>query len=154
MPNWKAGAGGAASGAAVGSSFGPYGAAIGGVAGGLLGLFGGGGGSGDAGNAQRKGLDAAMERLQAGSAEQYQNRMKDLQQTMSFYGPAQRYLQSIYGGPATGPQQMATGVPGRIPGGGSAGGMGPGGPPTPPGFPKMQPPPGPMGYGQGPRRGY
>lgn len=141
--NWAGGATGAASGAAMGSAFGPWGTAIGGVGGGLIGLFAGGGGSSSAGNAQQASLDEAMKRLQAGSAEQYQRRMKDLETTMSFYGPAQRYLESIYGGAATGPQALAKGPPGM------------GGPTAPPpGFPKPQGPPTPATFNQGPRRGF
>lgn len=145
MPNWRAGAGGAASGAAIGTTILPgWGTAIGGVAGGLLGLFAGGGGgspSSGAANAQRASLDQAMQRLQQGSAEQYAQRMKDLKATMEFYGPAERYLQSIYGGPATGPQPLAKGPPGM----GQAQG-------PPPGFPKPQGPVTPLTYGQ-PRKG-
>lgn len=103
-----------------------------------------------AGAAQKKAMDAAMERLKAGSADQYANRMKDLQQTMAFYGPAQRYLESIYGGSATGPMPLASGPPGM---GAGPPGMG-GAPPRPPGFPRPQGPPTPMTYGQGPRRGF
>lgn len=97
-----------------------------------------------AANAQRASLDAAMKRLQDFSAEQLQNRQNDLKATMAFYGPAERYLQSIYGGPATGPMPLAPGPGGGIPGG----------PPAhPPGFPKGAGPT-PMNYGQGPRRGF
>lgn len=94
--------------------------------------------AGQAAQAQRSALDKAMARLQAGSAQQYQNRMNDLNATMAFYGPAQRYLQSIYGGSATGPLPLASGPPGM----GS----------PPPGFPKPQGPPSVMGFGQ-PGRG-
>lgn len=136
-------ASGAGAGAAAGSMFGPIGTGIGAVGGGLLGLFGAVSGkkSRDAAHsAQRRGLDAAMQRLQQFSAQQYQNRMGDLDKTMSFYGPAERYLQSIYG-----PQ--ASGTPGAGPPPGP--GM------TPPGFPKLPPdllqstprlPPGPKGH--------
>ena len=97
-----------------------------------------------AGDAQRKSLDDAMKRLQDFSAQQLQARQGDLSATMAFYGPAERYLQSIYGGAATGPQALATG-PGGIPGGQMA---------PPPGFPKPQAAPTPMSFGQPPRRGY
>lgn len=99
-----------------------------------------------AGNAQMSAMDKAMQRLKAGSAEQYANRMKDLEATMSFYGPAQRYLDSIFGGDpnSTGPRPLASGPPG----------MGGAPPPPPPGFPKPQGPPTPMSFGQGPRRGF
>jgi hypothetical protein len=50
-----------------------------------------------AGQAQRGALDQAMKRLQEFSQQHYKNRMADLDKTMSFYGPAERYLQSIYG---------------------------------------------------------
>lgn len=99
--------------------------------------------AGNAANAQGASLDSAMQRLQSGSAQQYQNRMKDLEATMNFYGPAQRYLESIYGGGASGPKPLAPGPPGM------GGAM-----PPPPGFPKPQGPPTVQGFGQGPRRGF
>ncbi len=102
----------------------------------------------DAANAQRQGLDAAMKRLQELSQSQYQGRMQDLDKTLAFYGPAQRYLQSIYSAPPAGPPpNMGTPTVGRP----LSGFAGPAGPP--PGFPKQMPM-GPMGYGQGPRRGF
>lgn len=94
--------------------------------------------------AQRSAMDQAMKRLQESSAQQYQNRQADLKQIMSFYGPAQRYLESIYG-PAPGPGASAAPTPSGF------GAPMPGG--QPPGFPKM-PAAGPMGFGQGPRRGF
>lgn len=56
-------------------------------------------GADDARQAQQQSLDAAMKRLQGFSQDQYRNRMSDLDQTMSFYNPAENYLRSIYGGP-------------------------------------------------------
>lgn len=142
MANWKGGAQGAVAGGAAGSAFGPWGTAVGAGIGGLFGLFGGGGAE-DAAKAQRESLDQAMKRLQEFSAQQYAQRQKDLAQTLAFYGPAQRYLESIYAQPqgtVAGPAPR--GMPGA-PGGGLA---------TPPGFPKPAPA-GPMDYMQGPRRG-
>jgi hypothetical protein len=93
--------------------------------------------------AQRSAMDQAMKRLQESSAQQYQNRQADLKQIMGFYGPAQRYLENIYG-PGPGPGASAAPTPS---------GFGAGPPAQPPGFPKM-PAQGPMGFGQGPRRGF
>lgn len=103
-------------------------------------VTGGSDAAGKSASAQRSAMDQAMKRLQESSAQQYQNRQQDLQQIMSFYGPAQRYLEQIYGPGPSAP------VPGT-------GGPAPGGPARPPGFPKM-PAQGPMGFGQGPRRGF
>jgi len=102
----------------------------------------------EAANAQRQGLDAAMKRLQEFSQQQYQGRMQDLDKTLAFYGPAQRYLQSIYSAPPAGPPPgMGTPTVGRQP----SGFGGPAAPP--PGFPKNMGGP-PMDYRQGPRRGF
>lgn len=93
---------GAATGALIGSAVPGIGTAIGAGAGALLGGalgFFGSKGSDDAANAQRQALDQAMAQLQQFSQQQYAQRAKDLQQTMSFYQPAQNYLKSIYGGP-------------------------------------------------------
>lgn len=90
---------GAGTGALIGSSFGPVGTGIGAGAGALLGGISGylgHHGSSQAADAQRKALDEAMKRLQMFSQQQYANRMADLDKTMSFYGPSQNYLQSIY----------------------------------------------------------
>lgn len=98
----------------------------------------------NAANAQRSALDKAMSTLQDFSQQQYQNRMADLNKTMEFYGPAQRYLEQIYG-PHGGPQPLASGPPG----------MGPTA--APPGFPKSAVGGGAataLNYGQGPRRGF
>lgn len=98
----------------------------------------------NAANAQKSALDQAMARLQEFSQQQYKNRMADLDKTMSFYGPAQRYLESIYGGAAPGTGGPVAGrapVPVPDPTG------------TPPGFPKS-PTAGALGSFAGPRRGY
>lgn len=106
----------------------------------------------NAGNAQMSAMDAAMQRLKAGQAEQYARRMKDLETTMAFYAPAQNYLNSIYGGDPnqTGPRPLKgpPGPPGMAPPG-----MG-GAPPPPPGFPRPQGPPTPMSFGQDPTMGF
>lgn len=104
-------------------------------------ITGGSEAAGKAAAAQRQSLDAAMKRLQEFSQQQYQNRQRDLSATMAFYGPAERYLQSIYSQPPPG----AGGPPGM----GAAGSM-----PPPPGFPKPQGPPPVGGMFGAPRRGY
>lgn len=100
--------GGAVTGGLIG---GPWGALIGGGLGGLGGLISGAGQS-KAAATQKKTMEDAMRRLQALSAQQYQGRMQDLDKTMAFYGPAERYLQSIYGGgapaPTAAPSPMAS----------------------------------------------
>lgn len=103
---------GGASGAATG---GMIGGVPGAVIGGGLGAFGGymgSHGAGQAADAQRSALDDAMKRLQAFGAQHYQNRMDDLNKTMSFYGPADSYLHSIYSQP-TSPQMPPESVPTR-----------------------------------------
>ncbi len=149
MSDWSAEdfGGGALAGAGTGAAIGSVipglgtgiGAGIGALGGGLLGLFSGHAGrkaASGAASAQNAALDAAMKRLQDFSQQQYANRMQDLDKTMSFYGPAQRYLESIYGGAATGPQALK-GPPGVTPPGA-----------VPPGFPKPMAAPTPMTFGQ------
>lgn len=106
MDKWGAGATGAltgaASGAAIGAPGGPVGAGIGAGVGALVGGIGsffGASSAEDAADAQQKALDEAMKRLQAFSAQQYTQRMADLQHAMSFYQPAQDYMKSINSGP-------------------------------------------------------
>lgn len=80
----------------------------------------------NAANAQTAALDKAMAQLQQSAQSQYAGRMADLSKTMDFYGPGQRYLESIYGGAATGPQPLRPGMPTPPP----ATGVPPGFPPT------------------------
>lgn len=99
MDKWGAGATGALTGAASGGMVGGWpGAGIGAVIGGIGGWLGASSAE-DAADAQQKALDEAMKRLQAFSAQQYTQRMADLQHAMSFYQPAQDYMKSINSGP-------------------------------------------------------
>jgi hypothetical protein len=107
--------------------------------------------AGKAAAAQRSALDAAMKRLQEVSQQQYAGRMGDLDKTLAFYGPAQRYLQSIYAQPSAFADNGGAAVSRGAPSG--FGAPPPGPPASPPGFPKGMFPDVP-GYGQGPRRGF
>jgi len=100
--NWESMLGGAGSGALAGSAFGPKGAIAGGVIGGVGGLL-MGNARDDAQAKQQAALEAAMQRLQVMRKEQYARRQQDLDKILSFYGPAQDRLNSMYGGGSSAP---------------------------------------------------
>jgi len=106
--------GGAGTGAAIGSAFGPIGTAVGAGIGGIGGFFSGlssGQGVEDATAAQQAAMDQAMRQLQQYSQDSYKRRISDLQNTLAFYGPADNYLRSIYGGPPRNPPKSPLQTP-------------------------------------------